>query len=143
MTPDAIKPTKNKVNEVLKIDRSYNKTEARWFIGALNYYKYLWPCRTHLLVPLSELTGSKPFSCDNRKQRAFAATKALMASNYINKYSDYAKIFNIYTDASDYQFGTTIIQEGEPIVYYSKKLTNTQHTYTTTEKESLAIVMCL
>ena len=57
-----------------------------------------------------------------------------MATNCINKYPDYTKTFHIYTDASDYQLGAAIIQDGEPIAYYSKKLTDTQRNYTTTEK---------
>lgn len=59
--------------------------------------------------------------------------KELMVSNCINNYPDYSKTFRIYTDASDYQLGATITQDSEPIVYYSKKLTDTQINYTTTE----------
>ena len=63
--------------------------------------------------------------------------KALMASDCINSYPDYTKTFHIYTDASDYQLGAAIIQEDKPIAYYSKKLTDTQRNYTTTEKNYL------
>ena len=69
--------------------------------------------------------------------------KALMAADCINKYPDYTKTFHIYTNASDYQLGTTIIQDRAPIAYYGKKLIDAQRTYTTTEKYLLAIVMCL
>ena len=70
--------------------------------------------------------------------------KVLMASDCIDKYPDYTtKPFHIYTDASDYQLGAAIIQDGEPIAYWNRKLTGTQHNYTATEKELVAIVMCL
>ena len=69
--------------------------------------------------------------------------KALMTHEYIDKYPDYTKPFEIYTDDSDYQLGATIIRDGSPIVYWSKKLIDTQCNYTTTEEELLAIIMCL
>ena len=37
--------------------------------------------------------------------------------------------------------GAAIIQDGRPIAAWSKKFTDSQHNYNTTEKELLAIVM--
>ena len=68
--------------------------------------------------------------------------KALITSKCINKCPDYIKPFHIYTDASNYQLSAAIIQNRSPITYWSKKFTDTQHNYTTTEKRSV-IVICL
>jgi hypothetical protein len=48
--------------------------------------------------------------------------------------------FDIYTDASDSQLGAVISQKGNPIAFYSRKLTPTQQRYTVGERESLSIV---
>jgi len=143
MTPNSIKPMKKKIDAILKMDRPTNRTQARSFIGAVNFYKSLWPRRAHVLTPLADLTGNKPFTWDETKQHAFNEMKAILASDCINAYPDYNKPFHIYTDASDYQLGAAILQDGRPIAYFSKKLTPTQRNYTTTEKELLAIVLCL
>ena len=58
-------------------------------------------------------------------------------------YLDLNKPFKIYTDASEYQMGAAIIQDGHPIAYWSKKLTDLQRGYNTTEKQLLAVVMCM
>ena len=65
-----------------------------------------------------------------------------MAADCLNAYLDYNKPFEIYTDASDYQLGATIIQAKQPISYWSRLLQSNQLKYTTTEKELLAIILC-
>ena len=40
-----------------------------------------------------------------------------MAADCLNAYPDYNKPFKIYTDASNYQLGAAIIQEGQPKAY--------------------------
>ena len=49
----------------------------------------------------------------------------------------------IHIDASKAQIGAVIAQEGRPIAFYSRRLTDCQTRYTTTERELLAIVETL
>jgi RNase H-like domain found in reverse transcriptase len=59
-------------------------------------------------------------------------------------YPDFNKPFKIHTDASHYQLGAVISQEGKkPIAFYSRKLNPAQTRYTTTERELLGIVKTL
>ena len=58
-------------------------------------------------------------------------------------YSDFNKEFKIHADISNYQMGAIISQEGRPMVYWSKNLSEIQQTYPTTNHELLAIVECL
>jgi hypothetical protein len=72
--------------------------------------------------------------------QAFDKMRLLMATNALAAYPDHNKRFNVYTDASDFQLGTCIIQEGRPVAYFSCKLTKSQQNYTTMKKEMLSIV---
>ena len=62
MTLTHIKPMKKKIDAIFQIGRPNNATEARSFIGVVNFYKSLFPCSAYLLAPLTELTETNPFS---------------------------------------------------------------------------------
>ncbi len=58
-------------------------------------------------------------------------------------YADYSKVFEIYTDVSSKKLGAVITQDKRPIAFFSRKLSNTQHKYSVTKIELLAIVETL
>jgi hypothetical protein len=115
--------------------------QVQTFIGAVSFYQDMFPKRPHHLSPLTSLTGKGQFLWNREHQIAFKVLKALISCNCMLRYPDHNKPFDVYTDASDYQLGMVIMQEGIPVAYYSKKLTDSQKKYTTLEKELLNIFM--
>ena len=69
--------------------------------------------------------------------------KRVIAKETLLAYPDFNKPFQIYTDASHYQLGVVVLQDGKPIAFYSHKLNPAQTRYTTTERELLSIVETL
>jgi hypothetical protein len=116
------------------------------FIGCDNYYRDIWPSHAHILKPLTDRSGLKkraPIKWTDDMQQAFDKMRLLMAADALAAYLDHNKLFNVYTDTSDFQLGTCFIQEGRPIAYFSQKLTKSQQNYTTMEKEMLSIIATL
>jgi hypothetical protein len=128
------------------MDHSCNATELRVFIGCVSYYCDMWLSRAHILKPLTDQSGLKkraPIKWTDDMQKAFDKMRLLMAADALAAYPDHNKRFNIYTDASDFQLGACIIQEGRPVAHFLQKLTKSQQNYTTIEKEMLSIVATL
>ncbi len=128
------------------MDHPHNATELQMFIGCINYYRGMWPSHAHILKPLTDQSGLKkraPSKWTGEMQKAFDKMRLLMAADALAAYGDHNKSFDAYTDASNFQLGAYIVQEGRPVVYFSQKLTKSQQSYTTMEKEMLSIVATL
>ena len=63
-----------------------------------------------------------------------------MAKKPIVKIFDLKKDITLTTDASEHSIFGILSQEGHPMMYLSRRLTNTEFNYLNIEKETLAIV---
>ena len=63
-----------------------------------------------------------------------------MAKKSVVKNFDPKKNITLTTDASEYSIFGILSQEGHPIMYLSRRRTNTEFNYSNIEKETLAIV---
>ena len=106
----------------------------------INYYRDVWRNRSHYLEPLTCMVGKKSkFKWGKPQQDAFDKLKAVVAEETMLKFPDFSKPFIIHTDASDYQLGSVITQDEQPIAFFSRKMNPAQRKYTTIEKELLSI----
>jgi RNase H-like domain found in reverse transcriptase len=120
---EGICPSQKKVDAILQIKPPSTGKQLRRFIGMVNYYRDMWPLRSHLL--------------------AFEKMKVLIAKETLLPCPDFSQEFKIHTDASKLQLGACISQNGKPVAFYSGKLQPAQTRYTTTERELLSIVETL
>ena len=118
----------------MNIAEPKNRKELRSFIGVVNYYRDMWFRRSHVLAPLASLTSkSTKWRWGDKEAKAFAMAKRIITKEAILAYPDFSKRFVIHTDASHYQLGGVISQDGRPIAFYSLKFNDAQTLYTTTE----------
>ena len=82
------------------------------------------------------------FSLDEMANASFQKIKDLIAKSATKplRYYDQRKPVTVQVDASQRVLGACLLQEGEPIAYASKSLTDTETRYANIERELLAIV---
>ncbi len=111
---------------------------------------------SELLAPLTDLVGEygdtkatkkngtkkKPWRWESIHQQAFDNIKVTITKELVLAYTDVSKP-EIYTDASTMQLGAVITQGNRPIVFFSRKLSETQAKHSVTEIKLLAIVETL
>ena len=59
VTPEGVKPDPKKIKAIQAMERPTTVTEVRRFIGMIQYYRDLWPKRSHILQPFTAVSSGK------------------------------------------------------------------------------------
>ena len=144
VTRTGIRPLVKKVQAITNIKAPTTQKQVRSFVGLVNYYRDMWPRRSHMLAPLTKRTATNvKFKWSDTEQKAFEDIKREVAREVLLSYPNFNEEFAIHADASKTQLGGIISQKGKPVAFYSRKLNDAQTRYTTTERELLSIVETL
>ena len=105
MHPDGFRPHTEKVRPILDIKFSETTTQMRSFIGSVNYYPDFYQLCSHLMAPLTALTGKNNSACGKiictpQLVCAFNKMKNKVAQQVLLTFPDPNKVFDVYTDAS-------------------------------------------
>lgn len=144
LTTQGVLPQPRKVKAIQNMERPKSKKQLRGFIGLVNYYRYMWRKRSHLLAPLSSMAGKNShFKWTPECDKAFQEIKKEVSKEVMLSFPDYTKSFELFTDASDYQLGAVLKQDDKTLAFFSKKLNSAQKRYGVGEKEMLSVVEAL
>lgn len=78
-----------------------------------------------------------------RKKAIDSIINALTSEDLILSYPNFEKEFHLTTDASNVAIGDVLCQEGRPITFISRALSEEEERYATNDRETLAIVLAL
>jgi hypothetical protein len=144
ITRDGTQQQPKKVEAILNLSPPKTKCQSRHFLGMMYYYRDMWQNRSHMLAPLTGLVSPLvKYKWGEEQQKAFDEIKQKVSKEILLALPDFEKEFHVYTDASNKQLGSVIIQEGTPLAFYSRKLNSAQTRYTTGEQELRSIVETL
>ena len=141
LAADGIQADSSKVEAILKMPDPENKRDIQRLLGMVNYLSPFIPNKAQVTEPLRILMKEGAVWSWNKAQSdALRAIKSILSSKIMLTYYDETKPVVIQADASHSGLGACLLQNGQPISYASKSLTETEQRWAQIEKELLAIV---
>ena len=121
-----------------------DKKSVQKFLGAVNFYRSHIPDLATLAAPLYDLLrkGAR-FNWTPTCQRSFHLLCHTLSSRItLVPFRDTGDIV-LQTDASSVALGAVLLQDGKPVEFYSRKLSNVEQRYPTYEREAAAMVSAM
>lgn len=120
--------------------------DMKSFLGLCGYYRRFIKDFAKIAKPLNRLLKEvSEFIWTNEQETAFQQIKRCLISEPVLQYPDFTKEFTLVTDASQEALGAVLSQgtvgkDDRSISYASRTLNSAEKSYSTTEKELLAVV---
>lgn len=107
-----------------------NLEELRRFLGVFNFLSRVLPKMVDTIQPLHNLLKKGVrWNWSANQQSAFETLKNDITKAPVLAYYDPSKELTLENDASQYGLGSTLLQEGKPIAYASRTLTEVEQRY--------------
>ena len=143
LTSEGLKPDPDKIQAVDKMPKPTCKQETLSLLGFVNYLAKFLPRLSEIAHLIRELTTKNRFVWSKQHDEAFEEIKTLVTRHAVPKYYDMTTevtIVTIQCDTSEKGIGATLLQNGQPVAFASRTLSQVEQRYAQIEKECLAIV---
>ena len=136
-------PDPEKIQGISEMTPPQMKQELQSFLGAVKYLQTFVPHLSLNTEPLWALLKKENcFAWDENTNTCFQKVKSQLQKALLRplRYYDRSKLVTLQCDASLNGLGACIIQDGQPIAFASKSITDTETHYANIKRELLAIV---
>ncbi|KAL8607946.1 hypothetical protein ACOMHN_005501 [Nucella lapillus] len=138
---EGVHPDPEKCDEIQAVPAPQNVTEVQQFLSIIQYLSPFIPNLSDQTAPLRALTKKDAhFEWNNSLQQAFDRVKSTVCKDMSLQYFNVNKPSVIQVDASKTGLGAALLQDGKPIAFASKALTDSEQRYANIERELLAVV---
>ncbi|XP_062577795.1 uncharacterized protein K02A2.6-like [Saccostrea cucullata] len=131
-----------KVKAIREMPTLQDRQGVQRLLGMTNFVQRFAPQLAEITAPLRSLLKSDThFRWDEDIHgKAFKDVKTVLSNTPVLRFFDEHKELVLQCDASESGLGACLLQEGHPIMYASRSLTETECNYAQIEKELLAVV---
>ncbi|PAA85528.1 hypothetical protein BOX15_Mlig018181g1 [Macrostomum lignano] len=144
ISADGISPDPGLVSKIMEISAPRDRRQLESFLGLCNFFGRFVNNYAHVVEHLNQLRKKgAEFVWGAAQEAAFHQLKKLLSSGPIIQPYDRAKETTLTTDASEKAVAAVLTQEGHPVIYFSRRLTQAEARYSNIEREALAIVWAM
>ena len=141
LSTDGLKADDEKVRAVVQLPPPQDKQELMRFMGMIQYLAKFIPNLSEVSAPLRKLLeNDTAWHWEEEQKQSYEQLKKLVTNAPTLKFYDVKAPVTLSVDASSEGIGAVILQDGRPVAYGSRALTDCQRRYAQIEKELLAIV---
>jgi hypothetical protein len=146
---DGVKVDPAKTVVVKEWQTPQNVANVRSFLGLANYFRKFLPAYALITAPLVKLTRKGlvwgPDTWSAECEQAFQAVKEALTSAPTLTTPDFENWegMEVICDASTLGIGSVLTQNGKPIAYESRKLSDTEKNWSTGDQELWAVIHSL
>jgi hypothetical protein len=145
ITQEGLKMDDHKVKVIVDWEPPKSVLALRSFLGLASYYRKFIKNFAKITAPLTNLLKKSvvTYEWEGACGETFDTLKGILVKVLVLKLPDFDKDFEIHSDASDFVIGGVLVQEGRPVAFESKKLSEAERRWPTHEKEMGAVIHCL
>jgi len=124
ITREGLKMDDHKVKAIMDWEPPKSMLTLRSFLGLASYYRKFIKNLTKITTPLTNLLKKSvvTYEWEGACDEAFETLKGILVKALVLKLLDFDQDFEIHFDASDFAIGKVLVQEGRPVAFESKKL---------------------
>ena len=144
LSAEGIKPDQSKVEAIVNMPPPEDKKGVERLLGTVNYLAKFVPSMSTITEPIRLLLQKEiAFHWSNAQEKAFLQIKEILSKEPVLKFYDVTKPVTISCDASKSGLGAVICQDGKPVAFASRSMTDPETRYAQIEKELLAVLFAL
>jgi hypothetical protein len=142
ITQEGLKMDDHKVKAILDWESPRLIPALRSFLGLASYYRKFIKNFAKIATLLTNLLkkSSGTYGWEEACNEAFETLKGILVKAPVLKLPDFDKDFEIHSDASDFAIGGVLVQDGRPVAFGRKKLSETERRWPTHEKEMWVVI---
>lgn len=138
---NGMRPDYNKIKAIKEMCTPTDRKDLERFLGAVNYLSKFIPNYSETAIPLTSLLKKdNEWRWEESERAAFDKLKECVTGAGVLALYSPARPVRLAVDASAAALGAVLLQDGRPVEFASRTLTDAQKRYAQIEKELLAIV---